>query len=191
MKRLNEKWGSFIKGDLINKQIVLNEEKQVYLNILYKPINYKKDIFKELNSKTFNELNTFYKEYNGINLCSHSLIIFGIDNVGKEDGYATKDIFRENVMISTKIKNNEDNKYVFFGNYGMSTYLAFDRNNPKEVYVLDNNKLEVLHTFNTFSEMIEHAINFLTNEYTENGKKINIDEKYNGIMLQNTSQYLI
>ena len=73
-----------------------------------------------------------------------------------------------------------------FGYYS-SCLFCFDKANLDALYVVDTERAEVVYTFANVSELLNYYLDYLINEYDENGKKIHFDKSLEGLPIANVS----
>ena len=190
--KLEQKWGSFEKDKLFWKQRnVAKIAKDTYLNVLFVPIGEKPyRIFEEhYCCKLTNELEEFYKYYNGIMLFSQSFRIFGVNIVGGT-GYQTLDLGMENSRLYFHKRCPQYTDMISFGYYAQWNF-CFDRTKKeKTIYVISRNNYELVHTFDSLQQLFDHYLPPLIAEYDEGGNKLH-PKKNNGLPIYEISSDFI
>ncbi len=187
---LEKKWGGFYDEDTFytKQQNLAMYSPKTFLNVLFKPVSvghYTK-IEKELDCKMPTELLEFYKSYNGIMLFSQSFRIYGARVEDLYSPYKTLDFVYENNVV--RMDNPQwDNDMLSFGYYGSRYRFCFKRNFDKKFYAIDRMTLEILHVFDSISNLIEFYVKALIDEYDESGRKIHKDPKMQEGPLRNIS----
>ena len=186
--RLAKKWGPFETDQHYLKQLdTSNGQKKSYLNILFNPVahsylEFPQNIFK---CAFHPSLLKFYEQYNGIMLFSESLRIYGVET-SDAALYDPYDIVAQNIDDNIQAYGEQFANFVVFGYYS-SCLFCFDKTNLESLYVVNTEQARVVHTFASISELLKYYVDYLINEYDENGKKIHFDKSLAGLPIANVS----
>lgn len=186
--RLESKWGSFETDQHYLKQWdTSNGKKKSYLNVLFNPVASSAiRSAQEAFSCTFHSsLLEFYEQHNGIMLFSESLRIYGVEasDAGLYDPY---DIIAQNIDDNIQAYGKQFENYVVFGYYS-SCLFCFDKTNLAALYVVDTEQEKVVYTFASITDLLNHYVDYLIDEYDQHGKKIHFDKSLEGLPIANVS----
>lgn len=188
IKRLELKWGPFETDQYYLKQWDTSlGQKKSYLNVLFNPVapselQFPQDIFK---CAFHPSLLKFYEQYNGIMLFSESLRIYGVE-ASDAALYDPYDIVAQNIDDNIQAYGEQFASFVVFGYYS-SCLFCFDKTNLDALYVVDTERAKVVHTFASVSALLNYYVDYLIDEYDENGKKIHFDKSLAGLPIANVS----
>lgn len=186
--RLQNKWGCFEKDKHYLKQMdTSNGKKKSYLNILFNPVAHSEFDFakKILNCDFHLSLLHFYEQFNGIMLFSESLRIYGVET-NNNALYDSYDIVAQNEDDDIQGYGEQYANFIVFGYYS-SCLFCFDKTNFDYLYVFDTKQEKIVYKFKSLEELLTHYVDYLINEYDENGKKIHYDKNLEGLPLANVS----
>lgn len=191
INQLLAKWGAFEKDKYLVKQCDISDgDKTTYLNVLFNAVDYIKlnSINKALGG-IHPGLIDFYKEYNGIMLFSESLRLYGIE-ASYDALYDSYDILAQNEDDDIPSYGEQYANFVVFGYYS-SCLFCFDKTNFDFLYVFDTKQEKIVYKFKSLEELLTHYVDYLINEYDENGKKIHFDKSLEGLPIANVSTEFI
>lgn len=192
VKRLEAKWGAFEKDNYYLKQCDMSKgRKASYLNVLFNPLDRSKYNFAEkmLDCKLHPELEKFYKNYNGIMLFFESLRIYGLET-GNDAIYDSCDIVEQNVNEGLQYISKDFSNMIVFGYYS-SCLFCYDKTKLDSIYVIDKNQAKIIHSFKTIDELLNYYLDYLIDEYNNDGKKIHYNPEFEGLPMANISTELI
>ena len=186
--RLEQKWGAFETDQHYLKQWdTSNGSRKAYLNVLFNPAAQSELRFAEesLECKFPPSLCKFYEQYNGMMLFSESLRIYGI-KANFSAPYIPYDIVKHNKLDDIHSYGTQFLNYVVFGYYS-SCLFCFDKTNLNLLHVVDKKQRKIVYSFANLSELLSHYVNYLIEEYSETGKKIHYDKRFEGLPIANVS----
>ena len=187
-KKLLDKYGKPIKKDDFYYQGIVKHIKGQYLNVYFSPINkncYKK-VEEILEWKMPEELKKFYNLYNGVMLFCESFRIFGYAVDDEIHDVDTLDIILGNLNTKMFLKMPQYTNMVIFGTAGYY-YFCYNRNYDGKIYVIGSREKDVVKTYYSLKELLEYYVDYLTDEYDENGKKKHIEKNSIGSIYENTT----
>ena len=179
LSKLESKWGNFIVHGhaLCNKPMPFVSSK-AFLNILFAPnTECVQSSFDSLDAKPLPGLIEFYKKYNGCRLFSSSLNIFGVQ-LYRNDLYEPYDLFRENLNIQSKFK---DDNYMFFASLGGDFVFAYRKDELCKIYAFKKGQKNLLKTYSTFLDWFNYYFNALFEEYDTEGRKVHPNDVFKEI----------
>lgn len=144
---------------------------KIYLNVLFINSEYKKNIsfFNQNKITLSSELQSFYKNYNGITLFSHSFVIYGYVET-LEPGYTPLNLATQNMRIRVKNKAWDDN-YVSIGKYGKYDFCLKRSDRSEKIYVIDRFTTKIKTTFSSFDQLLDYCVKKISTLYDQNGLK--------------------
>lgn len=188
IKRLEAKWNAFEKDKHLLKQCdISGGRNETYLNVLFAPVSHNElgTIRDAFSCELPHSLLELYKKYNGIMLFSESLRIYGVET-NFDALYDTYDIVAQNEDDNIQGYGEQFSSFVVFGYYS-SCLFCFDKTNLDFLYVFDTKQEKIVYKFKNLVELLTHYVDYLINEYDENGKKIHLDKSLEGLPIANVS----
>ncbi len=174
---LESEYGKWFKEKNYLCNCILNHfSNETYLNVLFDKPEYKKNIeyLKKNGIEISRSIDNFYKEYNGVSLFSHSLVIYGYIN-NLEMGYTPLNAESMNLRIRARNKQWND-EYISFGEYSRFNFCLKRKDKSGTVYIINRFDNQLIRTFSDFDELLEYAIDKLIKLYDINGIRKNIDK---------------
>ncbi len=163
--------------------------KDCYLNIINKRLEEKvREKFDNIHQKYLNcifskELKDIYKECNGFNLFSQSLVLFGVA-IDSKTGFVSIDLVRNNNNLKNYGFNTSYSDYYAIGYYAKN-YFCLKKDSSSGVVVINRDDLKVVHRFTTIKETYEYYICKLAEKYSEDGLKILVNPSDERIQIEN------
>ncbi len=192
IEKLEKKWNFFEIDKFYLKQCdTSNNKKQSYLNILFNVADVCKlqDVQETFSCEFHPELKDFYKKFNGIMLFSESLRIYGIES-NYEALYDPYDIIEQNENDCIQNYGEEYSDFIVFGYYSYCLF-CFDKTDFEFLYVFDTRQEKIVYKFKKITDLLSHYIDYLYNEYDNQGMKIHYDKKLKGLPIANVSTEFI
>ena len=142
---------------------------QAYLNIVYTKNNYKSIIKVLKNQKIVlnKSLDDFYKHYNGLSLLAHSIKLYGYQPERVND-QAPLDFERTNGMKRTQYPSFNPS-YFIIGSYSHYYFCLKQRDNSKQIYVINFNNMVIVKTFAIIEDLISYCLLKVEPLYSSNG----------------------